>query len=96
MKSLIITDNHKGHHFSPNLSNSVDDSPDQTVDRIQIRYTTMIIFAVSTRHHPDFLAGQPRKNLVDVLYVDEYTICFVNRLSFCFEKSKDSSADHDR
>jgi hypothetical protein len=27
-----FTDNHEGHHFSPYLSNSGDDSPDQTVD----------------------------------------------------------------
>jgi hypothetical protein len=33
---LIMTDNHEGRHFSPNLSNSADDSPDQTVDRIKI------------------------------------------------------------
>jgi hypothetical protein len=34
--SLIITDNQDFHHFSPNLSNSAHDSPDQTDDMIQI------------------------------------------------------------
>jgi hypothetical protein len=33
---LIDTDNHEGHHSSSNLSDSADDSPDQTVDRITI------------------------------------------------------------
>jgi hypothetical protein len=49
--SLIMTDNHEGRHFSPNISNSADDSPDQTVDRMK----SNIFFEVPTRLHPYFL-----------------------------------------
>ena len=42
-KSLIISENQAFHHVSPNLANSADDSPDQTVDRITIEYHLPIL-----------------------------------------------------
>ena len=51
-KNLIIIDNQSFHHVSPNLCNSEDDSPDQTVDRIKIY--DIFPFSPSTTQHPDF------------------------------------------
>ena len=51
MKSLTITDYQAFHHVSPNFSNSADDSPDQTVNRIKIEYHLPLL---STTHRPDF------------------------------------------
>jgi hypothetical protein len=50
-KGLIISDNQVFHDVSPNLSNSADDSPDQTVDRIKMNIT--FPFSPSTAHHLD-------------------------------------------
>ena len=66
-KSLIISDNQVFHDVSPNLSNSVDDSPDQTVDRIKIEYHLPIL----TIHHTppglplgvNFQTNRTKKNL---------------------------------
>ena len=55
-KSLIIIDNQAFHHVSPNFSNSVDDSPDQTVDRIKIEYHLPIL---TIHHTPTRLPFRP-------------------------------------
>ena len=53
-ESLIISDNQAFHDASPNLSNSADDSPDQTVDRIKIEYHLPIL---TIHHTPPGLPG---------------------------------------
>jgi len=55
-KSLIIIDNQAFHHVSPNFSNSVDDSQDQTVDRIKIEYHLPIL---TIHHTPTRLPFRP-------------------------------------
>ena len=44
------------HHVSPNFSNSVDDSSDQTVNRMKIKYHLPILTIHPVTHHPDFFS----------------------------------------